>query len=193
MTLLVRARELIGRPVVTHAGEDVAQVKDVVFDPSSGRVAGFTLNGRGRFAGPLKQALPIAAAAVGPDAVMIADAGVFTDRSEVVRAADLRDGNVLGNRVMTDTGTDLGQVLDVIVQVDAADTDVVGYEVQTDAAGETGGQTALIPLPDALAVSGEALLVPAGAVEFISHDLAGFGAAVTAFRAHLEGDPDAVQ
>jgi len=49
MSVLVRARELIGRPVVTLDGNDIAQVKDLVFDKVSGQVAGFTLNGRGPF------------------------------------------------------------------------------------------------------------------------------------------------
>lgn len=194
MSLLVRATELIGRPVVTLVGEDVAQVKDVVYDASTGEVGGFTLNGRGVFAGPLKVELPIVGVtAIGPDAVMIADHAVFREHGAVAHPADVRERNVLGNRVVTDTGADLGNVIDVILEVGAG-ADVAGYEVRAGAALQTQqGQTVLIPLPDALAVSGEALIVPGGAVEFISHDLAGFGAAVAAFRAHLEGDAGVVQ
>lgn len=194
MSLLVRATELVGRPVVTLAGEDVAQVKDVVYDASGGAVSGFTLNGRGLFAGPLKVALPIAGVtAIGPDAVMITGEDAFTGRGEVAHAADVRERDVLGNRVVTDTGNELGTVTDVILQIGAA-TDVAGYEVLPGPGLETEqGRTVLIPLPDALAVSGEALIVPGGAVEFISHDLAGFGAAVAAFRAHLGGDAHVVQ
>jgi hypothetical protein len=44
----------------------------------------------------------------------------------------------------------------------------------------------LLPLPATLAVSGEHLIVPASARDFVGHDLAGFGAAVEAFRAQLE-------
>jgi len=51
----------------------------------------------------------------------------------------------------------------------------------------TKGTKVLIPLPDTLAASGEHLIVPAAAKDFVSHDLAGFGAAVEAFRAALEG------
>ena len=46
----------------------------------------------------------------------------------------------------------------------------------------------LIPLPDTIAASGEHLMVPASAKDFVAHDLAGFGAAVHDFRAQLEGD-----
>ena len=193
MTLLIRATELVKRPVVTLAGEDVAQIKDVLYDATSGAVNGFTLNGRGIFAGPLKQALPMAGVtAIGPDAVMISDTDVLTGRSEVADSGDIRDRNVLGNRVVTDTGTELGTVVDVILQAGRV-TDVAGYEIEAGEALREGGQRVLLPLPDALAVSGEALIVPAGATDFVAHDLAGFGAAVAAFRGHLRGDADAVQ
>ena len=193
MSLLVRATELVKRPVVTLAGEDVAQIKDVLYDAVSGSVSGFTLNGRGIFAGPLKQALPMTGVtAVGRDAVMITGADVFAGRAEVADAGDVRDRNVLGNRVVTDTGTDLGTVVDVILQVGAV-TDVAGYEIEAGQALSAAGQRVLLPLPDALAVSGEALIVPARATDFVAHDLAGFGAAVAAFRTHLKGDADAVQ
>jgi uncharacterized protein YrrD len=193
MTLLMRASELLGRPVVTMAGEDIAQVKDVVYSSGSGEVSGFTLAGRGLFSGPLKTALPVGAvAAIGPDAVMIADDTVLTGLDTVAQAADVRERDVLGNRVITDAGTELGTVTDVILQTGPV-TDVVGYQVHTSAAFAAHGPTVFIPLPDTLAVSGEALIVPAGAAEFVSHDLAGFGAAVTAFRSHLKGVADVVQ
>lgn len=43
------------------------------------------------------------------------------------------------------------------------------------------------PLPDTVAASGEHLVVPASAADFVGDDLAGFGAAVDAFRAQLGG------
>lgn len=188
MSLLVRATELVGRPVVTLAGDDVAQIKDVVFDESTGAVGGFTLSGRGLLAGPLKTALPMAAVrAIGRDAVMIAEETALVERDDVATSATVRNRNVLGDRVVTESGTDLGTVVDVILQAGVS-TEAVGYELQASPALHPEGRRVLIPLPDTVAVSGEALIVPSGAVEFVSHDLAGFGAAVARFRAHLEGD-----
>lgn len=43
----MRTSEATKRPVVTLAGEDVAQVKDVVYAAGGGAVGGFTLAGRG--------------------------------------------------------------------------------------------------------------------------------------------------
>ena len=92
--------------------------------------------------------------------------------------------------MLTDTGTELGTVVDVILQVGGAHErtcDVVGYDIESSEASGHQGTRLLIPLPDALAVSGEHLIVPASARDFVADDLAGFGAAMDAFRAHLSG------
>ena len=101
-------------------------------------------------------------------------------------------GDVLGSEVLTDTGTLLGVVSDVILEViyGAGPTcDVVGYEVAASEALGTHGAKVFVPLPDTLAASGTHLMVPESAKDFLVHDLAGFGASVEAFRHHL-GEPD---
>jgi hypothetical protein len=46
--------------------------------------------------------------------------------------------------------------------------------------------TLLLPAGDTLAVSGETLMVPAAAADFVRDDLSGFGSAVEDFRARLK-------
>ena len=191
---LMRTSEVTKRPVVTMRGEDVAQIKDVIYAAGGGAVTGFTLSGRGLLAGPLKQGLPWSAvAALGADAVMIADDAALQPAQSVLDTSATTagsGGNVLGSQVLTDSGIDLGTVVDVIIEVGQAQggqCDVVGYEIEASDALGTKGTRMLIPLPDTLAASGEHLIVPAAAKDFVAHDLAGFGAAVLAFRAQLEG------
>jgi uncharacterized protein YrrD len=191
---LMRTSEVTKQPVVTMGGEDIAQIKDVVYSAGGGAVGGFTLSGRGLFAGPLKQALPWSSvAALGADAVMIADDRALEPVQSVLDASASTGGsggNVLGSQVLTDSGIDLGTVVDVIIEVGQAQggqCDVVGYEIEASEALGTKGTRMLIPLPDTLAASGEHLIVPAAAKDFVAHDLAGFGAAVLAFRAQLGG------
>jgi uncharacterized protein YrrD len=188
---LMRTSEVVKRPVVTMGGEDVAQIKDIVYAAEGGSVVGFTLAGRGIFAGPLKQGLAWrSVAALGADAVMIVDEDVLEPTQTVLESSGGSRGNVLGSRVLTDSGTDLGAVVDVIIQVGdthSGQCDVVGYEIESSEAMGTKGTKVLMPLPDTLAVSGEHLIVPAVAKDFVAHDLAGFGAAVLAFRAQLAG------
>lgn len=190
----MRASEVTKRPVVTLDGKAVAQIKDVVYSAGGGTLGGFTLAGRGLFSGPLKQALPWASVmALGPDAVMIRSEDVLEPTATVLdqsASSGGSGGDVLGSQVLTDSGTELGTVVDVILEISDAgggQCDVVGYEVEASEALGTKGTKVFIPLPDTLSVSREHLMVPESATEFVAHDLAGFGAAVQAFRQQLEG------
>lgn len=191
----MRASEITKRPVVTFAGEDIAEIKDIVYGANGGRVEGFTLNSRSFFGPTLKTSLPwTSVAALGPDAVMVRDADALVPTADLLEAAKSTGtegpsgGNILGSEVMTEDGTSLGRVVDVIVEVNenpGEEADVVGYEIEPSAGmGSTG--RLLIPLPDTLAASGQHLMVPSAAREFVGQDLAGFGAAVLAFRARFE-------
>jgi uncharacterized protein YrrD len=183
--LLLRTSELTGRPVVTLGGELVAEIKDIVFERAGGRIAGFTLRNPGLFSRSRKDSLPWSGVhGVGRDAVMVTDEAVLVAAKELAPRKQARKADVLEDRVLTDTGRDLGHVVDVVLH-SGTSLDVVGYEVQASEALGTAGRRVFIPLPDTVSVSGEHLIVPAAATEFVSEDLAGFGAAVGAFRARL--------
>jgi uncharacterized protein YrrD len=185
MSVLLRATELEGRPIVTFAGESPAEVKDVIFDSVNGTLLGLTLRSHGLFSRPRKDILPWAGIhGIGRDAVMIRDEGAFQGEEALPAEGIPQNRNVIGNQVLTDAGVDVGRVVDVIVEAGAGAA-IVGYEVKASPALATRGEHVLIPLPDAVAVSGEHLIVPAGALDFVGDDLSGFGAAVEAFRAKL--------
>jgi uncharacterized protein YrrD len=187
MSVLMRAREVIGRPVVTLDGaEDVAEVRDVVFSHANAAVVGFTLNKRGFLSSTLKEVLPWSrVAALGRDAVMVESAEAIGAEDQTMEAAGVGGGDVIGVKVITDAGKELGEVVDVIIEVDAKAA-VVGFEMHGPAV-ERDRKTAtlLIPVGDTFAVSGQALMVPAAAEEFVRDDLSGFGSAVADFRTRL--------
>lgn len=183
--LLLRTSELVGRPVVTLGGDLVAEIKDIVFERTGGRIAGFTLRNPGLFSRSRKDSLPWDGVhSVGRDAVMVPDETVLLAATELAPRKQARKSDVMEDRVLTDNGRDLGRVVDVILH-GGTSLEVVGYEIEASEALGTAGRRVLIPLPDTVAVSGENLIVPAAATEFVSEDLAGFGAAVDAFRARL--------
>ncbi|MET0420248.1 MAG: PRC-barrel domain-containing protein [Acidimicrobiia bacterium] len=181
MSRVVRARELLSFPVVTLRGDDVAEVRDVVYDSEHGALLGFTLNQRGLFGGKLRERLSMSSVhAIGHDAVMVASEDVLVDvdaASDPVAAAS-SDRNVIGDAVLTESGTNLGEVVDVIITV-GEDARAVGYEVKAE------DRTLYIPLPEQHAVSGDALIVPDEVEGFVHDDLAGFGASIPEFRARL--------
>lgn len=187
MSVVMRAGEITGRPVVTiDTAEDIAEVRDVVFSHRNGFLIGFTLNKRGWVSGPLKEVLAWAGVhGLGPDAVMIANRDALTGLDEA-DFADTGGENVVGGRVITDSGNELGRVTDLVLAVDAAEARVVGYEIGGSVVEQgPGGNRRYIPLPETFSVSRSALIVPASVTNFIRDDLSGFGGAVDEFRAQL--------
>ncbi|MFE0641647.1 PRC-barrel domain-containing protein [Streptomyces sp. NPDC058877] len=179
----------MSRPVLTLHGDAIAQVKDVIVDPETGSVRAFTLSGRGMLSGPLKEAVPWSAVhALGRDAVMVADRDAL--REGAGTASDSEGGtNMLGTRVLTQEGEDVGKVTDVVLDVTTEEARLVGYEVRLDRHGEEG--TVLIPVSAPVVVSAENVLVPAAALRSTTDDLADFRKA--AGGPHEEGTDDAEQ
>ncbi len=183
MKLLMTASQIRGLPVVTvRGGEDVAEVRDVIYDPEAGRLVGLSLNQRGFLAGRRHEVLPAAEIhAIGQNAIMVLDEASLVapvDAPEDV-AHPATERNVLGDDVLTEGGTSLGKVTDLVLLVGSSG-DVVGYEID-----KAGGGRGYIPLPAQLAVSGVALVVPNLTEEFVQDDLVGLGATVDEFRARL--------
>lgn len=185
MTRLLRATSIVGLPVVTLSGESPLEVKDVVFDSDAGDVLGFTLRKHGFLGGPVAQDLAWRDVhGLGPDAVIIADEAVLAESQGIAASG----GDVIGDRVITAGGTDLGEVVEVIIESGTA-ADVVGFEIKPADDLRTGDNpTVFIPLPDTMAISSEKLIVPDSAADYISDDLTGFGSAVEDFRARLAED-----
>ncbi len=178
---VLRATSLVGLPVVSIAtGEDIAEIRDVIYDAGSHALVGFTLNKRGFLAGRLKDTLGTdQVAAIGNDAVMVStDAAV----SEAADAAEVLErpkdsAQVIGNRVVSTGGDELGEVVGVILTT-GQQPSAVGYEV-----ARVGGEgSVFVPISAQMSLSNENLILPAESTEFIRDDLAGFGAAVTEFR-----------
>ena len=196
---LLRGVELVGVPIVTLSGDDVAEVRDVLFDASRGVLLGFTLNKRGRLRGRMNETLAqTEVLAIGPDAIIVGSASARTSSSSKksskegsTKEADIADpiGNVLSDRVLTDSGVDIGQVTDVVI--DGVAGEVVGFEIQPmDGHRSRSGRKSYIPFGDARSVSDEALVVPAAAIDYIASDYAGFAEAVSRYRSALAADRD---
>ncbi|MBA3744212.1 PRC-barrel domain-containing protein [Sporichthya sp.] len=156
MTAILRAGDLPGQPVVSLAGERLAEIKDVVYDRESGDLLGFTLNDPGFFNGTRSEGLPMDAVhGIGDAAVMVAGPHAFVDVDLVVTAAERRGNDVLADRVLTEEGADLGEVVNVLLDPSHRPPKVVGYEVESQ-----DGHLITVPLEDTMAVSGERLVVP---------------------------------
>lgn len=181
---LMRASDVAGLPVVTiQGGEDAAEIKDVVYDASQHHLIGFTLNKRGWFRGSMKSILDADnVTGIGAHAVMVPDESCLTDTGSGTSslAKPKSDHDVIGNDVVSSTGSVIGTVIDVIIETGAS-PNAVGYEVDTD------NGSVFVPSSAQMGLSAENLIVPAEAEEFTRNDLAGFGASVQSFRDKLGG------
>ncbi|MFN3255297.1 MAG: PRC-barrel domain-containing protein [Ilumatobacter sp.] len=180
---LMRARDISGLPVVPiDAGDDAAEIKDIVFDIDDHRLVGFTLNQRGWFRGTLSATLPVDnVVGIGTHAVMVPDEDCLVDRgaSDEALSRSASGIDVIGDRVFSSAGTEIGSVVDVIIETGPSPK-AVGYEV------ETSDGTVFIPSSAQMSISDDNLVVPAEADDFTRNDLAGFGAAVSSFRDLLD-------
>ena len=157
---MLRASDLIGKPVVSIAdGEDIAEVRDVVFDGDRHQLVGFTLNARGFFHGRMRELLPSdGVVGLGPHAVMVRDATGLADRAEVgdELARPSRARSVIGVAVVTESGVELGHISEVILA--AGDhAEACGYEVGGDKVKGRGGDHGFVPIDAQVAISGSAL------------------------------------
>lgn len=175
MTLL-RGEEIVGRPVVTTCcGEDVAQIRSIVYAGTERRFVGFTLAKRGMFHGKLKESLPAEhVAAVGPDAVIIDACDHLVDRAAApdALAAPSKADTVVGLQVLGEDGLRLGDIGDLIFRAGPG-TEVVGFVLRSDEPAER-----FIPAWLDLQISADAVIVPRAAADELHRDLSGFGAAV---------------
>lgn len=182
---LLRASELIGRPVVTLGGESPFEIKDVLFDTATGQLLGFNLRNHGFLGNPVDERLAWPDVhGLGPDAVVVATADCLDASVDLTTGGG---GDVIGNRILTDGGTELGEVVEVVI-TSGRSAEVVGFEVAAaDGLRPSGNHNVFIPLPDTSAISGERVVVPDTAVDYIRDDLTGFGGAVADFRERLSG------
>ncbi|QOV41280.1 PRC-barrel domain protein [Streptomyces ferrugineus] len=159
----MRAGEITRKPVVALSGEDVGQIKGLVFDASTGGIRCFTLADRGCL--PDESALEEDDTAAGPGEEE--HAGV----------------DVLGVAITTRDGAQLGTVTDAVVATGKAPV-VADYEVET-----AEHRRVTPPVAGPVTVSGERVLVPDAGAEHSTSDLGGFGTAVEDLRDRLPYDP----
>jgi uncharacterized protein YrrD len=184
---LLRGADLVGLPVVTLGGDAIADVRDVLFDAVQGVLIGFTLNKRGRLSGRMSEVLALTnVVAVGPNAVIVHTAASLTDVLTTDSGGPMPEpiGNVLSDRVLTDSGVTIGTVTDVVFE--SSTNSVVGFEVAPeDQRPSRNGRKSYLPLRDTRSVSKDTLIVPAAAIEYVTSDFAGFAEAVDRYREAL--------
>ncbi|MFD5450324.1 PRC-barrel domain-containing protein [Streptomyces sp. NPDC003470] len=193
MDELMGARSLTTRPVVTLGGDVIAHVKDTVFDAGAGRITGFTLSGRDLWSGPMKEGLPWSAVhSLGHDAVMVRDRRGLVSTALLTLHQETLRARLLGASVLTDAGSEIGTVLDVVVEGGTGGR-VAGFRLAASrrfAPGPTRHRRRVyVARGGTLTVAGRSLVLPVDAVRHVADDLSGFSALVDGVPGSRRGSP----
>lgn len=90
-------------------------------------------------------------------------------------------GNVVADRVLTDSGVVIGTVTDVVFE--NTTNSVVGFEVTPqDQRPSRKGPKSYVPLSDTRSVSKDTLIIPAAAIEYVTSDFEGFAETINRYR-----------
>jgi sporulation protein YlmC with PRC-barrel domain len=124
---MIRATELGGRAVIDmDAAEKLGKIEKVILDPDARRVAGFVVaHGASLLNEGTRITLPASAVhAIGPDAVTVRRDPQMVDEEPRLEVLP-RVSDVVGRKVVTETGRLLGTVNDVLI--DDEDGRIVAY------------------------------------------------------------------
>ena len=156
-----RLTELTGMPVITRVtGKKIGNVKDVLFDPESGKLDAVTVESSGFFSRKRRFILMGDIRSLGEDAIMLEDTRALKKPDGAPKEQRIVDEGfpLMGKMVITEDGTNLGNVSDVIIDPD--DGTARMYEVSGGTFHDVGTGRRVFPIPRALVVGRDALIVP---------------------------------
>lgn len=109
-----KGRDLVGMPIINLAnGETVGRVRDVFFNPESRRISGILVDAGGWLKGPRKICYADLTG-IGEDAITIENDSVILKEAVEEECIVAGEGTLMGNKVMTRDGNELGTIADVI-------------------------------------------------------------------------------
>jgi uncharacterized protein YrrD len=155
-----KAREIIGLPVITfNRGTKIYDVQDLIVDPERRQVLALVVSERAFFHSA--RAIPFGRiSAIGSDSVIVPDgkAVIDVDRDKVLKSLD-NDQLVKGLKVLTDDGSKLGEIADMLI--DTKTGEIRGYYVSQGRALSMGQGLRWLPAGSVISAGQRVAYVPA--------------------------------
>jgi uncharacterized protein YrrD len=133
---------LIGRAVLSRAtANKLGQIHDLIIDPAKGELIGLAVK-------MTDESLHLidyrAVHSIGPDAVMVDnDEATIPQQDSPLKASPLAKNNLIGVKVVTDSGRLIGQVANIFIRL--AETPFLIYEVRSSILDKLLGHTLYFP------------------------------------------------
>ncbi|CAN5497332.1 hypothetical protein BH11ARM2_BH11ARM2_30700 [soil metagenome] len=181
-------KSFIGMPVVSLAnGERMGTVHDVVYSAREGRVLYFTVPVAGGMFGSGKTLLLDAAdiKSVGNDAITIENSDLLREQDRNVKSVAEDSGeSIVGKRLMTEDGDNLGAIDDVLVN--PTTFRILAYQVSGGLWHDLmRGQTD-VPVEMVTTVGKDVVVVPSGVKAYMDRSSGGLLRAASAAQGHID-------
>ncbi len=180
---MLKGKNIIGVPIVTKdTGETIEKVRDVLFDAKNNRVLGFLVDEEGLLTSA--KVIPFEAVeVVGPQAIIVPGASAVVSADQAANAADIlnEDNVVVGTKVMTEDGKDLGTINDMFF--DEQFGTISGYEVTGGIFADAVSGRSYLPSPQTLRIGRDVAFVPPETANMMENQKGGL-AAMTAETEH---------
>lgn len=124
--MIIKGKNVLGLKVITvQDGKELETIKDILFDPNTNRVRGFSISTGGWFSDA--KILPIEnVKSIGPDAVIIESVDSIKNGSDIIEKLKniAEDGQDLTKtKVITESGVELGRITDLFFESTTGEVD----------------------------------------------------------------------
>jgi uncharacterized protein YrrD len=185
---MYKGKDLVGRKVVDFAeGKELGKVEDIIFSGVDGRVLGLLLDEGGLLASSKVVAIA-EVSTIGPDAIVIESPELVKTASdvEVINNRLAADNVVVGTKLLTEDGRDLGKISDVYFS--EMNGHIEGYEVSGGIFSDAYTGKSYLPTPQSLRLGEDVAFVPNEFADVIHKQTGGVKGAVDPYleKAHAK-------
>ncbi|MBW4595968.1 MAG: PRC-barrel domain-containing protein [Brasilonema angustatum HA4187-MV1] len=181
-----KGSDVIGKAVVTYdTGKKIERIRDLIFDQKRNQLLGFLVEEKGLFRDakvvPLEQVQ-----AIGLDAIVVhsKQSVVRADHIPVIKEILHHNNVLIGTRILTTTGLDLGGLVDLFF--DEHSGLVEGYEVSGGVFADAYSGRSFVPAPETLKIGDDVAFVPHETAQMMQEQVGGIRGAVQATGDRLQ-------
>jgi uncharacterized protein YrrD len=181
-----KGSDVIGKAVVTYdTGKKIERIRDLIFDQKRNQLLGFLVEEKGLFRDakviPLQEVQ-----AIGLDAIVVhsKESVVGADHIPVIKEILHHNNVLMGTRILTTTGIDLGGLVDLFF--DEHSGLVEGYEVSGGVFADAYSGRSFVPAPETLKIGGDVAFVPPETAQMMQEQVGGIRGAVQAAGDRLQ-------
>lgn len=181
-----KGSDVIGIAVVTYdTGQKIERIRDLIFDQKQNQLLGFLVEEKGLFRDakviPLQEVQ-----AIGLDAIVVhsQESVIGADRIPAIKEILHHNNVLMGTRILTTTGIDLGGLVDLFF--DEHSGLVEGYEVSGGVFADAYSGRSFVPAPETLKIGDDVAFVPPETVQMMQEQVGGIRGAVQAAGDRLQ-------